>query len=180
MFPTHATLQPASSNNAAMRAVVVVLPLEPVTAITRCPSVRAYRLANSISLMSSPPAALTRSTSGAVSGIPGLLMTGSPASAAPIIRASSCPLASHSTPAASNSAARSADTAPASLTQGCKPWRTASRAAPVPLSPAPSMGTMGWDIGYRTFRVTMVTTANRMPTIQNRAVILDSGMFCFW
>ena len=26
----------------------------------------------------------------------------------------------------------------------------------------------------------MVTTANRMPTIQKRAVILDSGMFCFW
>ena len=32
----------------------------------------------------------------------------------------------------------------------------------------------------RTLRVTMVTTAKSTPTIQNRAVILDSGMFCFW
>ena len=34
--------------------------------------------------------------------------------------------------------------------------------------------------GQRTLRVTMVTTAKSTPTIQNRAVILDSGMFCFW
>ena len=42
---------------------------------------------------------------------------------------------------------------------------------------------VGEDHGVRdqrTLRVTMVTTAKSTPTIQNRAVILDSGMFCFW
>ena len=48
------------SNNAAMRAVVVVLPLDPVTAMTLAVGA-CVPLAP---LMSSPPAALTRSTSG--------------------------------------------------------------------------------------------------------------------
>ena len=43
-------------------------------------------------------------------------------------------------------------------------------------------GTEYGDFGLhqRTFRVTMVTTASRMPTIQKRAVILLSGMPPFW
>ena len=35
-------------------------------------------------------------------------------------------------------------------------------------------------VHQRTLRVTMVTTASRMPTIQKRAVILLSGMPPFW
>ena len=165
--------------------VVVCLPLAPVTATTGvvCPRALCTREAYSISLITSRPWSRQVCTTGALSGMPGLLTT----TVVSCQLLGWCPPISWAMPAASSSATPGPFPSPASLTNAHAPRDCANKAEPTPLSPAPStrMGSvrfMGSDAekrGQRTLRVTMVMTARSTPTIQNLAVILDSGMFCF-
>ena len=108
MLPATTCLRPAVSKTWAMRLVVVVLPLEPVTA-TMGP--RQNQLATSISLTTGTPLARAVCTIPTVLGTPGLTTT----SSAPESARSVWPPASNSTPEASSSSAASGARGPYSV-----------------------------------------------------------------
>ena len=142
MLPTQSTSHPSCRSMWSIKDVVVVLPFAPVTATTGswCPRARWARDAYSISLKTSHPRSRHVFTTGALSGMPGLLTTAATSGQA----STWCPPVSWSMPARSSSTAPCP--APASLTNARAPRDFASKAEPTPLSPAPStrMGSVGF------------------------------------
>src|SRR5262245_29207369 len=137
MLPPTSTGRSCARKSSPVSAVVVVLPLVPVIAMT---SASIARQASSSSPTIAIPRARTRESAGIVSGTPGLTTT----SSAPSNAASGCPPV-HSRPPSRSSARASSDSAarsPASDARTRPPTRRTSRAAATPLFARPTTDTV--------------------------------------
>ncbi len=114
---------------------------------------------------------------GALSGIPGDFTIRS----ADSILSSECLPSSQSIPSSIIGSRNFSATLPKSERKISQPLFFARMAVPIPDSPAPSIAIcLPFPVNYLTFNVTIVITAKRIPTIQNRDTILASCKPFFW
>ena len=118
------------------------------------------------------PLSSTFWTIGAVSGIPGLLIT----SSALRMSSSEWPPCSYGIFHYSSIETYFLDRLPISERNTSKPLTFARTAEPTPLSPPPKTTTLDIYNCYLTFNNAIVTTARMIPMIQNLTTILASGM----
>ena len=171
MFPQARAAMPASRQIASSIAVVVVLPLVPVTAshVRRGPnsSASSARHASSTSPQTGIPAPAAASSNGESGRQPGLVTTrstGSVAVVSSIAAARSRSTPSHVTPAGSAARRRSIASGRESATTGSAPSAARIRTAPGPDTPAPSTSTRAPDSARTSISVMPDLSSDLTPT----------------
>ena len=134
MLPATTVSRPAARHSAAVSAVTVVLPFDPVIASTFC-SGGSARAKSSMSPTSSAPRATAAAIAGWSRRTPGLIaIRSAPANVA----SSNVPTMSGTSGSVAASSAALGGCARVSATRTRAPWRTRYFARDIPVSPSPS------------------------------------------